>query len=445
MFKFYRLTQQKNSGGIMDKMKFLLCVLALSLALFPSSGYSKSLNIILPGLLNQHERIKAAEDRRDSAIHRLREAYGGWYPRVDLNADAGHESVRDASNNDTYEVKDTQQLKTTQLLTDFGKTSSTVERARNELEGAKAGLLAVRQGILLEGIVAYLNVIKTREQLFYAKKSESNLQRQNSMEERLVKKKAGISSDVLQTRSQLAGSRALRVTFEGAFEKAKIRFKTVFKEDLTESEIKDFNLPELPASKLPETLDQAIETALKSNPIIHQAQYNVKTSEQDLVNRKSTYYPNLNLFAEGNRRMNNSGEEGDKLELYAGVELTYNFYKGGSDRAAIKAAQSNLSEAKNLLTETEWITRQDTRNAWQDHITASGSFKYLQEQADIMGEFLSLARKERKLGTRSLLDVLNGEVSYINAISLAVSAKIDMLTFNYSLLRATGKLDMTIF
>ena len=44
------------------------------------------------------------------------------------------------------------------------------------------------------------------------------------------------------------------------------------------------------------------------------------------------------------------------------------------------------------------------------------------EMLIIAAEFLELARKERQLGNRTLLDVLTGEAALINANSAAASA-----------------------
>jgi adhesin transport system outer membrane protein len=400
---------------------------------------------LLPKLLSDHERIKAAEDRRDSAMHQVRQALGDWYPQVDFTTDGGRTSVRQPNEDTSTDWKNTQELRVTQLLTDFGATSSSVQRARETFERAKAQLEKTRQDVLLEGVAAYLNVIRARERLFYAKKSEDNLKQQAGMEETLVQRGAGVSSDVLQTKSQLAGARANRAGAEGELALAKIRFKTVFKQDLSDEEGETFKLPEAKTMRVPDTLESAIKTALGQNPRIKAAEYDIKISEQDIVARKSKYYPKLNLFAEGNRWMNTLGVEGDRLEAYAGLELTYNFYNGGSDSAAIRAALSNLSEAKNVLTDVNWLVEESARNAWQNHITSKERFTFLESQATIMGEFLELARKERKLGTRSLLDVLTGEVSYINAVSLAVSAKIDTMISAYNLLHAMGQLTMEVF
>jgi len=64
----------------------------------------------------------------------------------------------------------------------------------------------------------------------------------------------------------------------------------------------------------------------------------------------------------------------------------------------------------------------------------------LRNQANIAAEFLTLARKERKLGKRSLLDVLNGETNLVNAESDAASAERDVDIAAFTLLAVMGKL-----
>ncbi|MCG8619966.1 MAG: TolC family protein, partial [Desulfobacterales bacterium] len=69
----------------------------------------------------------------------------------------------------------------------------------------------------------------------------------------------------------------------------------------------------------------------------------------------------------------------------------------------------------------------------------------LDQQADILKNFLELAKKERKMGTRSLLDVLNGEVNYINAQGTAIAAREDMKIAAYNLVFAMGQMDVELF
>ena len=66
----------------------------------------------------------------------------------------------------------------------------------------------------------------------------------------------------------------------------------------------------------------------------------------------------------------------------------------------------------------------------------------MRNQSNISGEFLALARKERKLGTRSLIDVLAGETSFITSIDSAIQAEAGRELAAYNLLFAMGLLTL---
>ena len=69
----------------------------------------------------------------------------------------------------------------------------------------------------------------------------------------------------------------------------------------------------------------------------------------------------------------------------------------------------------------------------------------LDQQANILNNFLSIAKKERKMGTRSLLDVLMGEVNYINAQGNAIAAREDTKIAAYNLLFSMGAISLDLF
>ncbi|NQW02001.1 MAG: TolC family protein [Rhodospirillales bacterium] len=70
--------------------------------------------------------------------------------------------------------------------------------------------------------------------------------------------------------------------------------------------------------------------------------------------------------------------------------------------------------------------------------TARINTEHLHNQANIAAEFLELARRERQLGNRSLIDVLAGETALINASSDAASADTDVAIAVFTLINVIG-------
>jgi adhesin transport system outer membrane protein len=301
-------------------------------------------------------------------------------------------------------------------------------------------LEAVRQNVLLRGISAYLNIVMAREKLRYARQSEENIRTQTGMEETLVSKGAGLSSDILQTKSQLARARALRVSVEGELIQAINFFKAIYGFVPTEAEISGFRLPVDPASLLPDGVEVMVKRALENNPDIRITTLEGAIAVQEEKINRARYLPRINLFAKDIRREDDLGVEGIREERSFGIELTANLFRGGSDCAAVQASVEKNNALQSQLSDTRMVVEGKVRNAWQDLQTSREKHKYLRNQADIIEEFLVLARKERKLGTRSLIDVLTGEVDQINAESQAVTSEIETLLASFNLYYAMGDL-----
>ncbi len=300
-----------------------------------------------------------------------------------------------------------------------------------------------KQNLLLDSVTAYMNLLRAIESLSYARKSEGNIKHQTGMEQSRVDRGSGFRTDVLQTKSALAGASATRVRAEGTLATSINRYRTVFRSDM--SDLKTYKRPTFPARALPKTVNEAIEVALNKSLTLRSSSHDLEIARHTIETKKAKFFPKLELIAEAKRKHNDAGTEGNKEEYIAKVELTYPLYAGGGDSAARSAAGSQLAAAINRHDDTRLTVTEAVRNSWQNMLTAKTNADFLRNQANISGEFLVLARKERRLGKRSLLDVLNGETSYISALSSAVSAETDYALAAYKLLHAMGNLNLELF
>ena len=403
------------------------------------------LKVLLNSLLENHEEIKTYEHRLESAKAQARQSKGLYYPRLDLFGDAGYEKIDKEYLLDSEENRHKVTLKGTQLITDFGKTTHTIERDKIYFDQSKASLEAIRQKMIRDGVVAYINIVRARERLRIAKLSENRIKELTGIEKTLVQKGAGLTTDVLQAKSQLAGAMALRVQANGELEIAKNRFQAVFYHYPTAKEVGQFKEVAYPTKFVPDNLEQAIATALENNPEVKITSYDVSATQKEIGISKSRYYPSLNLYAKGINAYDNDGQKGYRLDYDAGVEFAYNLYSGGGDQAAIQSALAKNTAASTHLGFAKDQVKEQVRNSWEQLMTLTQTNELLDQQADILKTFLELAKEERKMGTRSLLDVLNGEVNYINAQGDAVAAKEDTKSAAFNLLFAMGKIDVSLF
>ena len=102
--------------------------------------------------------------------------------------------------------------------------------------------------------------------------------------------------------------------------------------------------------------------------------------------------------------------------------------------------EADSTAAARRVSDLQDQIEEQARNAWSNLQTARENAALLRNQANISAEFLELARKERQLGKRSLIDVLSGETNLINAQSDAASAESDVVIAGLTLLSVMGQL-----
>lgn len=421
-----------------------VAALALAVALAwgqASVAHAQPLRESLAQVLADHQRIQAAEAEVDAARNAAIASLGGWYPTFDFNVDAGREKQRKPRAADTNLWFQQYELRLTQLLWDFGATNATVRSAKRVYDQAKANLEATTQSVLLEAITAHLNLIRAVEILRFALMSEENIKRQTELEDARVQRGAGLSTDVLQAKTQLAGAQARRVQAEGALQNARNRYRAVFYRD--PGDLQSLIKPRPPVELLPPSLEETIALALETNPQL-EAQLLAAEIARETVNqtRANEFFPTVHAVGESRYKENVEGTPGFQGEQLAKVELNYSFNLGFTAVNTLRAAKSTVTATESRYVDSRVQIEELVRNAWQNFLTAKENSEFLRNQANIAGEFIELARRERQLGRRSLIDVLSGETALINSNSDAVSAETDVALAVFNLLNVMGVLSV---
>lgn len=406
------------------------------------AAQAETLQEVIGDLLITHDRIRAFDASTEASKERIEETWGLWYPTLNLTANTGTERLmKKAPNTDTnFDFRELD-INVTQLLWDFGVTNAAIKTAQLQKRQNEETLLSTRQALALEAVSAYYNLRKFEQSLSYALQSENNIKKQAELENTRVESGQGYSTDLLQAKTQLAGAEARRVVAEGTLIQAKNRAMTVFSRP--SDEVTALEAPPLPLDLLPKTLEEAVEIAKENNPQLKIFLLLEKTMEQQLKsNRASKYLPAIEASLDRKYKTNISGTSGYSEETMVKVEATYAFNLGFIANNSIRASQKDLENASRNYRDTMLTVEEQVRNAWQTLRTAQENAQLLENQANLANAFLEVAREERKLGKRSLIDVLVGETALINAQSDAAAAKADIAVATFTLLQTMGQLNM---
>ena len=276
----------------------------------------------------------------------------------------------------------------------------------------------------------------------YAVSSEQNIKKQTELENALVKRGAGLSSDVMQAKQQLAAASALRVQTRGAFKVARNAFRAVFRVD--PPPISKMKSVSIPVKLIPSNLKEALEIAVRENPKLAVANTSADLASKAVDVTRSTLFPRFEIVGTAKHKDNQGGTPGIAEEYSGKLQMSWPINLGGTGVNSLSAAKKDALSTNLQIVEQRYLIEEQVRNAWDSLYTARTTSAFLRNQANIAAEFLEVARKERKGGDRTLLEVLSGETALIAANSAARAADADIRIFAFTLLNAVGRLNLEV-
>lgn len=387
-----------------------------------------------------HDRLRGAEAAADSARNGLRISHGGWYPTLSLSANGGRETTEKPAGLPNTDLNAGQlSVRATQLIWDFDATNADIRRAQVSVVRADIAVERTRQELLVEGLSAYANLVRAHRLLTFARQSEDNIRRQTGLEEVRLQEGYGFSTDVLQAKSQLAGAQARRVAAEEAMQTALSRFQAYFGH--VSFRLDGAQVLAMTKAALPASMDAAVEEARRHNPRLQELALTTAAAEEAVTSvRGRSLYPRVEGFVERNIKRDVAGQPGRQNELLFKLQVTFSLNTGLTAINSVRLAEADLRAADANWADQERTVLETVRNSWNRLESARSQVKLLNDQASLAAGFLDVARAERELGSRSLIDILSGETTLINARSDAAAAETELVLAGYRLLAAMGRL-----
>ena len=418
---------------------FLPCLLFL---LMIPPAYAQAFTEELRDLITNHKRILATKATVDSLTEGSSISKKAYWPEVSVTALQGHESRKNVEGTlDTGLGASEFDASITQPIDLWHSKGSAVEIAQLQLEQGKLGLEQTIQSVILEAITATIGISSATLIEDYARRSVSNIKKQAQLEDARVAKGSGLSTDVLQAKIQLAGAEARLTLAEGALGQSINRYRAVFGYEPPGRDTLPIII--LPLSRVPASKDECVRLALENNFQIRSLRSAEELARISIKQtRADQFAPTLNFIVDSKLKNNISGIRGSTNEWIAKFELKYNLNVAGSAFNNVKSSEYNYIATSNQLQDATNLIEEQAKNTFEQYEITQKNANFLENQANIAGEFLALAREERRLGTRSLIDVLSGETAEINALSDAQSAKSQVAIAAYTLLFILGELDV---
>jgi len=419
-------------------------LLGLLVCAGPVAGVSaEPLNDELAGLLASHPNIRQAEKALGSSREQVNKARAGYLPTIVLEGDTGYQSYetpsRRASAGEPFSrARDTASLTITENLFNGFETQANMRIARLNTQVATLSLDGARQNTLLEGVQAYLGVLRQRRLIELSISNTENIQEQLNLEDARVQRGAGIAVDVLQAKSRLQIAHERLVTFQGALEDAISRYVQVFDHAPNLDTIGD---PAPPIALIPPSLEEAVEVALATNPAILNSDTNVKVRREERDRVNSEYYPDVDLVGKWSVEKNVDGLQGTKRDYQVLLQASWDLFTGLTTPASKAQAAYAYGASQDIRNLTKRQVIEQARVSWQALVTARNRVNLLENAVNIAAEVFDARQKLREAGKETVINVLDAENEIFNARINYVQASYDEQLAIYQLLLAMGQLN----
>lgn len=430
---------------IQKNKKAVLCLVAAScaalLSLMPGGVRAETAtsSLSLAQALTEAYRNNAALDAARAELRAVDEEYAqaiaGFRPTVTGNADyISTHSEADATS--TGSDPKTVSIELTQPIYSGGSTVANVDASESLIESERAQLRATEQGVMLETVTAYMNILRDQRLL------ELNANNEKVLSENLDAARQRFTlgditkTDVSQSESRLAAARAGRITAEGALKRSRAAFEQVTGGLQPEG----LQKPALDIV-LPQTLDAAISEGLERHPDVLFARFTDAAATAASRSIKGELLPSVALTGSLDRTYDNASrgetEDSGTFALRASVPL---YAAGGATYSRLRQSRETEQQRRLQVRDVERNVRQSVIEAWENLAATRAEKEARVAQIEAARTALEGVRLERDYGSRTTLDLLDAEQENLDAQVAFTSSDRDYVVASYSLLAAVGRL-----
>lgn len=413
------------------------------LAMAVSSAQAENLSEALVKAYQTNPLLNAERARQRATDENVPQALAGYRPQIIASLSAGLQSVRNTLVDNTLQTATlkpwTIGVTVNQNLFDGFRTSNSVRAAELQVRAGREALRNVGQGVLLDAITAFTNVL-ANQALVEAQRSNVTFLREtlNITQRRLS------AGDVTPTDTAQAEARLNRGLADlNAAEVNLAVSQATYAQVIGQSPAR-LNAPDPIDRLLPGNREDAIAQAQKQHPAVMAASFDVDVASTAVKIAEGGLLPTLTLQGAATRESDTDTTLGVRRSGQASVggQLVAPVYDGGVAASQTRQAKQVVTQSRQVLDQIRNQSRTAVVGAWAANVGAKVAVSAAESEVRAATVALDGVRREAQGGQRTTVDVLNAQQDLIAAKARLIGAQRDRVVASYTLLSAIGRLDV---
>jgi outer membrane protein len=433
------------SGWIdLDRRKSaLLAASVVALSLLGGPAAAESLSDALVKAYQSNPQLNAERARQRGTDENVPQALAGYRPQIVASLSAGLQAVRDLLPDNTVQGTTlkpwTIGVTVTQVLFNGFKTANSVRVAEFQVQSGREALRNVGQGVLLDAVTAYMNVIANDALLQAQQTNVAVLREILGTTHRRLDAGDVTPTDLAQAEARLNRGLADLNAADVALAISKATYRQVI------GDAPSHLLAASPVDRLsPGGLAAATEVAGKEHPAVVAAGFDVDVAQTTIKVAESSLLPTVTAQAGVSRSKESDTTLGtfgtDQASIVGQIDVP--IYDGGTAASQTRQAKELASQSRLVLEQVRNQTRTAVASAWVTNEGTKVALTAAESEVRAADVALQGVRREAQGGQRTTIDVLNSQQDLTNARSRLIQAQHDRVIASYTLLSAVGRLDV---
>ena len=418
-----------------SRRSLMMPVVGATMALWAAPAMAESLFDALAMAYASNPTLQAARAALRTTDEGVPQALSGWRPTVSLNGSTGLQTSRTSATSEQNLTPRTVSADVSQSLYAGGATVAGIKQAESVVQVARAQLAAAEQNVLLDGVTAFLDVLRDEARVQLTRNNELVLRRQLEATRDRFEVGEVTRTDVSQAEARLSGAIATRVDAEGALGNSRASYRQVF--GVMPGTLQP--APELPLVPATEAEAQAIANA--ENPDVAIALHNESSARHAVEVAKGSLFPAVDLAGQVQRADETTLENSDSRSSSISATVSIPLYQAGAVHSRIRQAKELLNQRRIEVEQARRDVAEATSLAWEQLTTTRSQISARTDEIRANNIALEGVRQEAEVGSRTTLDVLDAEQELLNSSVALVVAERDEYVAGYRLLAAIGRLN----
>jgi outer membrane protein len=367
--------------------------------------------------------------------------YAGYLPQVGASASGGvqNELIGEApaGNGDFLSHPRTLSAQFSEQVWNGNKTFNSVRQAESQVFGQREVLRNTEQTVLLAIVTDYMNVLRDTAILDLDRNNVDVLQEQLRQTRDRFNVGEVTRTDVAQAEASLSGAQATALTAQSTLQTDIANYR----QDVGD-EPKSL-APVAPLTRqIPHTLTEAVAISQVEHPAIVASLHGVDAAELAVKISESALYPTASVTGSITKEYDVSGLSTGTQALVGSLigSVTIPIYQGGAEYATVRQSKETLGQQELATDQQRDVVRAVVVGSWGSNQNSLGIVRASRAQVDAAEVALAGVREEAKVGQRTTLDVLNAQLTLLQARVQLVSAQHDQVVNSYNLYAAIGRL-----